>query len=208
MPSKIILFLFLALFPTVLLAEEFNHITIKEIDGRSWLADSHGNPFFAHGITHARNLSAKLDYRKFSKACKKLGFNAYGYGCPPELRSDMPYLEGWNHLVPISYYRGDGSHKYVDVFDPKVKARLETGVRAACLRNRNTSSNLIGYCWTDLASWPLENPAKKNWVDFIRSLPPNAPGRKAYQNFLGSMLLCREQDPYIFSTLMVETRDQ
>ena len=140
MPSKIILFLFLSFFSIVLLAEEFNHITIKEIDGRSWLADSHGNPFFAHGITHVRNLSAKLDHREFSKECKKLGFNAYGYGCPPELRSDMPYLEGWNHLVPISYYRGDGSHKYVDVFDPKVKARLETGVRAVCLRNRSTST--------------------------------------------------------------------
>ena len=186
MPFKIILFLLLALFPTVLLAEEFNHITIKEIDGRSWLANSHGNPFFAHGITHARNLSAKLDYQEFSKACKKLGFNAYGYGCPPELRADMPYLEGWNHLVPISYYRGDGSHKYVDVFDPKVKAHLETGVKAACLKNRSTSRNLIGYCWTDLASWPLENPAKKNWVDFIRSLPSKAPGHKAYQNFLST----------------------
>ena len=38
MPFKIILFLLLALFPTVLLAEEFNHITIKEIDGDiGWL---------------------------------------------------------------------------------------------------------------------------------------------------------------------------
>ena len=186
MNLKVISFFFLVLFSGLLLAEEFNHITIKEIDGRAWLADSHGNPFFAHGITHARNLSAKLDYRAFSKACKKLGFNAYGYGCPPELRSDMPYLEGWNHLVPISYYRGDGGHKYVDVFDPKVQARLETGVRTASLRNRSTSSNLIGYCWTDLASWPLENQVKKNWVDFIRSLPPEAPGQKAYQKFLST----------------------
>ena len=186
MPSKIIVFLFLSFFSIVLLGEEFNHITIKETDGRHWLVKPNGELFFAHGITHARNLSAMLDYREFSKACKKVGFNAYGYGCPPELRSDMPYLEGWNHLVPISYYRGDGSHKYVDVFDPKVKARLETGVRAVCLRNRSTSSNLIGYCWTDLASWPLQNPTKQNWVDFIRSLPPKASGHKAYQNFLST----------------------
>ena len=181
MPSTIILFLFLSFFSIVLLAEEFNHITIKETDGRHWLVKPNGELFFAHGITHARNLSANLDYGEFSKACKKVGFNAYGYGCPTELRSDMPYLEGWNHLVPISYYRGDGSHKYVDVFDPKVKARLETGVRAVCLRNRSTSGKLIGYCWTDLASWPLQNQTKKNWVDFIRNLPLKAPGHKAYQ---------------------------
>ena len=186
MNLKVISFFFLTLFSGQLLAEEYNHITIKKTADRLWLAKPNGELFFAHGITHARNLSAKLDYRDFSKACKKLGFNAYGYGCPPELRSDMPYLEGWNHLVPISYYRGDGSHKYVDVFDPKVQARLESGVRTACLRNQGTSSNLIGYCWTDLASWPLENPAKQNWVDFIRSLPPKAPGHKAYQNFLST----------------------
>ena len=44
-----------------------------------------------------------------------------------------PIWKAGTILVPISYYRGDGSHKYVDVFDPKVKARLETGVRAVCL---------------------------------------------------------------------------
>ena len=43
---------------------------------------------------------------------------------------------------------------------------------------------VIGYCWTDLGSWPLENPSGRNWVDFIRDLPEDAPGRKAYQKFL------------------------
>ena len=30
----------------------------------------------------------------------------------------------------------------------------------------------------------MENPSGKNWVDFIRDLPEDAPGRKAYQLFL------------------------
>ena len=69
-------------------------------------------------------------------------------------------------------------------FDPKVESRLEAGVKAYCRINAKTSSNAIGYCWTDLGSWPLENPAGKNWVDFIRNLPPDAPGQKAYQSFM------------------------
>ena len=65
----------------------------------------------------------------------------------------------------------------------EVQAKLENGVKVNCLRSRN-NSNLIGYCWTDLGSWPLENPSGKNWVDFIRNLPKEAPGHKAYQDFL------------------------
>jgi hypothetical protein len=30
-------------------------ISLTTIDGRDWLVDSQGNPFFAHGITHASN---------------------------------------------------------------------------------------------------------------------------------------------------------
>lgn len=160
-----------------------NSISLTKIDGRHWLVDANGDPFFAHGITHAGNAQAKLDYLQFSNACKKVGFNAYGYGCPRELRDDMPYLESWNHLVPISLYRGDGTHKFVDIFDPDEQARIEKGVKAKCDQSKN-NPNCIGHCWTDLATWPLENNLKKNWVDFIRGLPEESAGQKAYQNFL------------------------
>jgi len=106
------------------------NITLTEIEGRHWLVGPNGEPFFAHGITHVSNNRAKIDFAKISKACKELGFNAYGYGCPPALRSDMPYVESWNHLVPISYYRGKNAVKFVDVFDPKAQTRLEAGVKA------------------------------------------------------------------------------
>ena len=160
------------------------NISLGKIDGRHWLFSPDGKPFFAHGITHAGNRGAKLDFQKFSQACKELGFNAYGYGCPQQLRKDMPYVASWNHLVPISYYRGKNGVQFVDVFDPKVQTHLEAGIKAYCRINASTSRNVIGYCWTDLGSWPLENPSGKNWVEFIRDLPQNAPGRKAYQGFL------------------------
>jgi len=175
---------FAALANLCIYADNHKKITLGKIDGRHWLVSPNGKPFFAHGITHAGSRLANLDFQKFLEACKELGFNAYGYGCPQPLRKDMPYVASWNHLVPISYYRGKNAVKFVDVFDPKEEARLEAGVKAYCLINAKTSRNVIGYCWTDLGSWPLENPSGKNWVDFIRNLPKDAAGRKAYQRFL------------------------
>ncbi len=164
---------------------EQQNITLTEIEGRTWLVGPDGKPFFAHGITHVGNTRAKVDFARVSEACKDLGFNAYRYGCPPELRADMPFIESWNHLVPISTNRGDGSRKFIDIFDPEEQAKLDVGVKTNCARSRN-NPNIIGYCWTDLGAWPLENPTGKNWVDFIRALPKNAAGQKAYQKFLSN----------------------
>ena len=75
----------LALFmtsPFAALAQERSVIRLAEIEGRTWLITPEGNPFFAHGITHVTNGNLRGDYNAVSKACKELGFNAYGYGCP------------------------------------------------------------------------------------------------------------------------------
>ena len=45
------------------------------------------------------NLKTSTDLDKFSKSCKEIGFNSYGYGCAESLRKDMPFIESWNHLV-------------------------------------------------------------------------------------------------------------
>lgn len=189
-PSHIILLLavWITTLVTPLSAEstvDGKAIRLTQIEGRHWLLMPDRQPFFAHGITHAGNNLAKFDYKEFSKACKKVGFNAYGYGCPEPLRKDMPFVESWNHLMPISYYRGTNGVRFLDIFDPKVQAKLENGVKASCFRSRN-NPNVIGYCWTDLASWPLVNPSGKNWVNFIRNLSEGSPGRKAYQQFLST----------------------
>ena len=170
-----------AAFASPLLAEKpaaGEAIRLSQIQRRHWLLTPEGQPFFAHGITHAGNNRAKFDFKDFSKACKEVGFNAYGYGCPEQLRKDMPFL-GWNHLVPISY-RGRNGVKFIDVFDPKVQNKLKNGVRANCIRSRDNPNWLL-----------LDGPRfvaagkslGRNWVDFIRDLPEDA-GRKAYQKFL------------------------
>ena len=158
-------------------------IGLAEIEGRTWLITPEGKPFFAHGITHTTNRSLRTKYNAVSKALKNLGFNAYGYGCPTELKKDMPYVEGRNY-VPISTYRGKGgSFRFIDIFDSREQQKLTALVKQTCLQNRD-NPNLIGYYWTDLGAWPLKNSVGKNWVDFTRDLPADAPGRKAYAEFL------------------------
>lgn len=174
----------LALFitcPLASVAQEQSVIRLAEIEGRTWLITPEGKPFFPHGITHVTNRDLRTNYNAVSKACKDLGFNAYGYGCPTELKSDMPYLEGRNY-VPISTYLGR-SFRFIDIFDPREQKKLTEQVKQRCLENRD-NPYLIGYYWTDLGAWPLKNSVGKNWVDFIRDLRADAPGHKAYAEFL------------------------
>ena len=168
--------------------KEFQRVRLATIDGRYWLVGPNGKPFFGHGITHVstRRAEPPINMSKFSRLCKELGFNAYGYGCPPQLKSDMPYVESWSHLVQSAYYRGKEGVKFVDIFDPREQERLDAGVKFNCALGRKTRQNIIGYCWTDLGSWPLKNPSGTNWVEYIRNLPEDAPGRKAYQKFFSA----------------------
>ncbi len=71
-------------------AQQPKSISIKEIDGRTWLIDLSGQPFFAHGVTHINNKKHGVDPKKIGDALKELGFNSYGYGTPPALKNDMP----------------------------------------------------------------------------------------------------------------------
>ncbi|MEL7497442.1 MAG: hypothetical protein AAFN77_07510 [Planctomycetota bacterium] len=164
-------------------AQERAAIQLTEINGRAWLIAPDGTPFFAHGITHSTNRSLSHDYDALSKACKQLGFNAYGYGCPAELKKDMPYVEGRNY-VPISTYMRNRV-RFIDIFDPREQRKLSEQVKQRCLENRD-NPNLIGYYWTDLSAWPLKNSTGKNWVDSIRDLPAESPGQMAYAEFLDS----------------------
>ncbi|MEM0896790.1 MAG: beta-agarase [Verrucomicrobiota bacterium] len=184
----ILTFLSLVVFSLTGSDEKSQRITLANIDDRHWLIDANGSPFFAHGITHVNVQRAKppINKSKFSELCKELGFNAYGYGCPPQLKSDMPYIESWSHLVQSAYYRGKNGVKFVDIFDPKEQDRLDAGVKLNCYLGRNSRQNIIGYCWTDLGSWPLKNPSGTNWVEYIRALPEDTPGQKAYQEFLST----------------------
>jgi hypothetical protein len=159
------------------------HIRLERIDGRDWLVDPVGGPFFPHGVNHIGQHGRGAGATAVARACKALGFNAYGYGCPPELHGDMPYLESWNDLVPISIHRSGGTFRFLDIFDAEVQRRIAEQIAFTCAENRD-DHNLIGYLWTDLAAWPLKNTKRANWVEFCRALPAAAAGKRAYVEFL------------------------
>ncbi|MEM6689176.1 MAG: sulfatase-like hydrolase/transferase [Planctomycetota bacterium] len=165
-------------------ATEQSFIKLSEIDGRVWLLDSSGQPFFAHGVTHVGYGHNGEDVHEIANALKELGFNSYGYGCPTFLQNDMPYVQDNNRIAEIATYRGKGA-KFFDIFDPREKTRMEQEIERVCLANRN-NPNLIGYYWTDLAAWPLKNQTETNWVEFIRGLPKSTPGQEKYQEFLAT----------------------
>lgn len=157
-------------------------ITLREIDGRTWLVDTKGQPFFAHGVTHVGYGHNGEDVAEIARELKELGFNSYGYGCPDFLKSDMPYVQDNNEIALIAIYRGKGA-TFFDIFDPNEQARIDRAIEKQCAANRN-NPNLIGYCWTDLAAWPLKNQTGTNWVEYIRSLPDQSHGKIEYQKFL------------------------
>ena len=172
----------LTMLPLTAIADEPAAIRLQEIEGRTWLVSPNGGPFFAHGVTHVGN-GRQVGLPALARALRELGFNAYGYGCPNELKSDLPYMEGRNYLPTSMYRTSDKSFTFVDIFDPAVQAEQDAAVRRTCYANRN-NPNLIGYYWTDLTPWPLENNTGTNWVEYIRSLSADAPGQQAYQKFL------------------------
>lgn len=86
---KILALALLVAAPTAALAQEPLFIRLQEIDGRTWLIGPDGRPFFAHGVTHIGH-GHQEDVVAIARACKELGFNAYGYGCPNELKTDLP----------------------------------------------------------------------------------------------------------------------
>lgn len=168
--------------PAALHAAE-QDVRLEVLNGRYWLIDPTGEPFFPHGVNHIGKHGEGTGARAVSQACRALGFTAYGYGCPADLYADMPYLESWNDLVPISLHRNEDSFRFLDIFDATAQQRIAGQIAATCAKNRD-NRNLIGYLWTDLAAWPLKNTKQASWVQFIRSLPESSPSQQAYRAFL------------------------
>ena len=161
-------------------------VRIETIDGRSWLVDADGQPFFAHGVTHLGHVRlSDAEIAEAATVFDELGFNAHGYGCPDSLKSDRPYLEA-RGFAPNALYRvSDPKFGFLDVFDPDVKRSLARQTETMARQNRGNAT-LIGYCWSDLAAWPLQNSTGTNWVEWIRALPDDAPGQRAYAAFLAA----------------------
>ncbi len=158
------------------------YITLGEIEGQQWLIDAEGNPFFATAVTHISSVEGVTN-EQMRDAILSLGFNAYGYGTPQSMTDDgIPYIASWNYLIVMSSYYGE-KIEYKDIFDPAIQQQIDKMISDLCKVNRD-NKNLIGYMWTDLPVWTLDEKPGINWLVFMRNLNSKAPGKRAYVDYL------------------------
>jgi len=174
---------------------------LENIGGRHFLITPQGHGFLSIGVTHTGAISrpdpSEYDYLKgtcggaWEKVdsdllthFRKWGFNSLGYDSYPSIRKRLPYFAGCQPTW-VSVWRRQ-QIVYPDVFSDAWKQQARTVIQNT-LKHYGVTPNLIGIYWTDVPAWDLKQQQRllgKTWVDAIRSLPEDAPGRKRYEQFL------------------------
>ncbi|WP_206678531.1 hypothetical protein [Alienimonas chondri] len=184
------------------LEEATGRFQVARMNGRVSLVTPEGKPFFSLGVTHIIALSNPAEGepnlfvnrfgRDWSNAAPEVeknlrgwGYNSTGYGTPGPLGERIPYAEGI-HTADTSLYFGNRQFSYPDVFDPGWQAEVKQTLRKKIEPHKN-NPNLIGIYWTDMPLWDLQygrRSGKMNWVEAMKSLPAEAPGRRRYEEFV------------------------
>lgn len=175
---------------------------VTQMNGRTTLVTPDGQPFFSLGVTHIVAIGAptkdepnvlvdrfgddwSVMAQKTNEHLRSWGYNSTGYGTPRPLGQLIPYAEGI-HTADTSMYFGNQQFSYPDVFDPaweeKVKQTLQRKINA-----HKDNPNLMGIYWTDMPLWDLnygKRSGKANWVEAMKALPEEAPGRQRYEAFV------------------------
>lgn len=174
---------------------------VADINGRITLVTPEGHAFFSLGVTHIQAIARPargepnlfLDrYQRdwtavapgVEKNLRDWGYNSTGYGTPAPLGKRIPYAEGI-HTASTSMYFGPEQFSYPDVFDPAWQQGVKQTLRFKINAHKD-HPNLIGFYWTDMPLWDLEygkRSGKPNWVEAMKALPADAPGRKRYEQF-------------------------
>ncbi|MEL7121500.1 MAG: hypothetical protein AAFO07_18780 [Bacteroidota bacterium] len=180
---------------------------LEFINDRHFLITPEGHGFISIGVTHTaaikRTKHQKIDYlneicdgdwdvanQKLSKQFQTWGYNSLGYDSPISTRTIYPYFASCHPTGKVSMWLRS-KVKHPDVFSDEWKQEATQSIRKMMSRVEN-EDNLIGIYWTDMPSWDLKIAKRsvgKTWVDAIRELPENAPGKmryKQYKNKLGA----------------------
>ena len=175
---------------------------LQVIEDRHFLVTPDGHGFLSVGVTHTGGLSrpdqSKHDHLRqnldndWGKAntelvshFRKWGYNSLGYDSHPSTRKLLPHFASCYPTSKVSSWQGK-QIRFPDVFSDgwKQSARNELEQMAKRFPDH---PNRIGIYWTDMPAWDLKQAkrvAGKTWVDAIRELPDDAPGKRRYERFL------------------------
>ena len=174
---------------------------LETIDGRHFLITPDGHGFLSLGVTHTIAIAdpkhQRRDYLKeicggdwdianaeLTENFRKWGYNSLGYGSHRSTRELLPYFAGCQP-TGASLWRGK-QIAFPDVFSDAWKKEARE-ILKRMLASYEVNPNLIGIYWTDMPAWDLKRAKRRNgmtWVDAIRALPEDAPGKMRYGRFL------------------------
>jgi hypothetical protein len=179
-----------------LTAEATGWFRVAPIHGRWFFITPEGHAFFSLGVTHTVECTTHderdLFTTKYGRDEAKLaafflgqfanwGYNSAGYGALPGLQQQLPYVaEIWTE-GPRSFSAGEKSVN-TDICDPAVQARLRHTVRTAAARHA-ANRFCLGYVFIDLPVWHPKPVRGPSYLEFLRTLPGDAPGRLALDRF-------------------------
>lgn len=171
---------------------------VEQIGGRWLFVTPEGNAFFSLGVTHTgetiRQDELGVFASRFQSREEKMGgffleslrdwrFNSAGYGALESMEKQIPYLATIWTEGPRSKSAGPKSQN-TDIFDPAVQERLRGKVSAAVKRHIDNPW-CLGYVFIDLPIWSLQPQPGPSYIEFLRALPEEAPGRRALTALTG-----------------------
>jgi len=175
---------------------------VKELDDRYFLITPEGHGFISLGVTHTGGLlrgnAEEAEFFKtvwmgnHEKAAQVIksnllswGYNSLGYDSNFKTPKILPFMADC-YTSRNSLWKSKKDFHFEDVFSDDWKKEAKLKIQAM-VRESKDSPFLIGYYWTDMPAWDLDYAKRtmgSNWVDYIRSLPVESPGKKRYLEFL------------------------
>lgn len=171
-------------------------------DGIWWLVDPDGHLFISKGVNHIsfhgdhcpalgyspyhRNVLAKYGNeenwaQETVKRLKAWGFNTIGAWSSASLFRFMPYtiILNMGARAGADWLQGT----FPDVFDPKFRQVLDDIAAKECAPRRGDPL-LVGYFLDNELRWGPDWRSPRHLLDdYLLSLPPSAPGKKALLDF-------------------------
>ncbi len=174
----------------------------EQVDGVWWFVDPDGHLFISKGVNHVsflgdhcpalgyspyhRNVLAKYGSEaKWAEATvrrlREWGFNTIGAWSSASLFWLMPYtlLLDLGARAGADWLRGT----FPDIFDPKFRQALKDVAAKECAP-RKDDPLLVGYFTDSELRWGPDWRSPRHLLDdYLLSLPPDAPGKKALIDF-------------------------